>query len=82
MARVAVIGEPLRIYGYGLAGAVLCPAGNESEALVAWRELPGDVAVVVLTPRAAGWLDADLGGRPGMLHVVLPEPGARTEVLR
>ena len=28
MARVAVIGEPLRIYGYGLAGAVLCPVSD------------------------------------------------------
>ena len=28
MARVAVIGEQLRIYGYGLAGAVLCPVAE------------------------------------------------------
>ena len=50
MARHAVLGEPLRIYGYGLAGAVLCPAADQPEAARAWRELPADVAVVVLTP--------------------------------
>ncbi|HEX9033122.1 MAG TPA: hypothetical protein VF834_14880 [Streptosporangiaceae bacterium] len=80
MARVAVIGEPLRIYGYGLAGAVLCPASDRPEALRAWQELPQDVAVVVLTPGAAGWLEADLARRPGVLHVVLPQaPDGRVE---
>lgn len=71
-ARAAVLGEPLRIYGYGLAGAVLCPASDRPQALRAWRELPGDVAVLVLTPNAAGWLAGRLAERPGVLPVVLP----------
>ncbi len=73
MARAAVIGEPLRIGGYALAGALVCPADDLGQATVAWRELPGDVAVVVLTPKAAGWLAGELAGRPGVLPVVLPD---------
>ena len=75
MARVAVIGEPLRIYGYGLAGAVLCPVSDQEQAARAWRDLPGDVAVAVLTPSAAGWLAAEIARRPGVLRVLLPDGG-------
>jgi len=74
--RVAVIGEPLRIYGYGLAGAVLCPVADRAQAALAWRELPGDIAVVVLTANAAQWLADELAASPGVLPVVLPEPAA------
>jgi vacuolar-type H+-ATPase subunit F/Vma7 len=80
MARVAVIGEPLRIYGYRLAGAVLRPAADRAEALAAWRDLPDDIAVAVLTPSAARWLSGEIVGRPGVLHALQPggldEPGA------
>ena len=80
MARVAVIGESLRIYGYGLAGAVLRPVSDQAAAVRAWHELPDDVAVVVLTRSAADWLGGELGARPGtrpgVLPVVMPEPGA------
>ena len=59
MARVAVIGEPLRIHGYGLPGAILCPATDQAQAVLAWRDLPDEVDVAVLTPSAAtfgcGW---------------------------
>jgi vacuolar-type H+-ATPase subunit F/Vma7 len=72
MSRAAVIGEDLRIGGYALAGAVLCPASGETEALRAWRDLPEDVAVVVLTPSAAGWLREELPQRPAVLPVVMP----------
>ncbi len=73
MARVAVLGEPLRIGGYGLAGALLCPARDQPEALRAWRELPGDVAVAVLTPQAASWLGDELADRPDVLTALLPD---------
>src|SRR6266571_8640852 len=73
MARVAVIGEPLRIYGYGLAGAVMFPASDQAEAISAWRDLPDDVAVAVLTPSAARWLASEIARRPGVLPVLLPE---------
>jgi vacuolar-type H+-ATPase subunit F/Vma7 len=73
MARIAVIGDPLRIYGYGLAGALTYPIGDEPEALRVWRELPRDVAVVVITPQVADWLADELADRPDALPVVLPE---------
>ncbi len=73
MARAAVIGEPLRIYGYGLAGALVCPACDQSDAVSAWRDLPDDVAVVIMTQRVAGWLGEEFAGRAELLPVVLPE---------
>ena len=75
MARAAVIGEPLRIYGYGLAGALLFPASDQPGVMRAWQHLPGDVAVVLLTGQAARWLEDELERRPGVLPVVMPEPG-------
>ena len=72
MARVVVIGEPLRVGGLVLAGALACPAAGRDQALAAWRSLPPDVAVVVLTPRAAAWLDGELGQRRDVLPVVMP----------
>lgn len=76
MARVAVIGEPLRVCGYGLAGALTCPVSDQAEAVSAWRELPGDVAVVVLTSSAASWLGDELSSRPDVLHAVVPDASA------
>lgn len=75
MARAAVIGEALRIYGYGLAGALLFPASDQPGAVRAWQDLPDDVAVVLLTGQAAGWLEEEIPRRPGVLPVVMPEPG-------
>ena len=54
MARAAVIGEAVRTAGFALAGAVVLAAENEEEARAAWRSLPADVAVLVLTARAGG----------------------------
>ena len=72
MPRAAAIGEELRVQGYALAGTLVCPAGDEAGVLRAWRELPGDVAVVLLTPRAASWLSGELAARPGLLTAVIP----------
>lgn len=46
----------MRTAGFALAGAVVLAAENQDEARAAWRSLPADVAVLVLTARAAGWL--------------------------
>jgi vacuolar-type H+-ATPase subunit F/Vma7 len=72
MARAAVIGETLRVQGYGLAGAVVCAADDEASVLSAWQALPADVVVVLLTARAAGWLGDELTQRSGLLPVVMP----------
>jgi vacuolar-type H+-ATPase subunit F/Vma7 len=72
MARAAVIGEALRVEGYALAGAAVYAADDEAGVLRAWQALPDDVVVVVLTARAAGWLDDKLAQRSGLLPVVMP----------
>jgi len=72
MSRAAVIGEPARTAGFALAGALVLPAENPDEARAAWSSLPADVAVLVLTPRAAGWLAAAPRVRHDMLLVVMP----------
>jgi hypothetical protein len=76
MARVAVIGEPLRIHRYGPTGATLCPAADAAEAVLAWRDMPDDVEVAVLTPNAARWLASEIARRPGVLPVLLPDGAA------
>lgn len=72
MSRAAVIGEELRVQGYALAGALVCAADDGASARRAWRALPADVAVVVLTATAAGWLDDELTRRPELLTAVMP----------
>ena len=72
MARVAVIGEPLLIHRYGLSGATLCPATDQAEAILAWRTMPDEIEVAVLTPSAARWLAIEIAQRPGVLPVLLP----------
>jgi vacuolar-type H+-ATPase subunit F/Vma7 len=71
MARAAVIGQTLQIQGFALAGAVMCPAEDLDEARAAWRSLPPDVAVVLLTPDAAAWLGGQFRQRRDVLPVVM-----------
>lgn len=73
MARAAVIGEAVRTAGFALAGAVVLAAENEEEARAAWRSLPADVGVLVLTAGAAAWLGQAPQSRRDVLFVVMPE---------
>jgi vacuolar-type H+-ATPase subunit F/Vma7 len=73
MARAAVIGETVRTAGFALAGAVVTTAETPEETLAAWRALPGDIAVLILSPRAASWLSDALSTRRDLLVVVMPE---------
>ncbi len=88
VSRVAVIGEGVRVQGFALAGALVFAAEDPGAARAAWRSLPPDVEVLVLTPGAAAWLRDALGRggtepgregslprRPGVLTVVMPGPG-------
>jgi vacuolar-type H+-ATPase subunit F/Vma7 len=72
MARAAVIGESSRVQGYALAGAAVYPAEDEAGVRVAWRSLPADVEVVIVTAKAAAWLGEELTLRPVPLPVVMP----------
>jgi vacuolar-type H+-ATPase subunit F/Vma7 len=73
MSKAAVIGEVTRTEGFALAGAVVFTAENPDEVHAAWRSLPADVAVLVLTARAAAELGDAIASRPGMLLAVMPE---------
>jgi vacuolar-type H+-ATPase subunit F/Vma7 len=73
MARAAVIGEAVRTAGFALAGAVVLTAESQQEARAAWSGLPADVAVVVLTARAAAWLGEQPEPRRDVLLAVMPE---------
>jgi len=72
MSRAAVIGETVRVQGYALAGAAVYPAEDADQARAAWRSLPPDIAVVVLTVQAATWLGEAPRRRDGVLSVVMP----------
>jgi len=72
MSRAAVIGEATVVQGFALAGAVVCPAESQDEARSAWRSLPPDIVVVVLTARAAAWLGGMLQGRDVLPVVMRP----------
>ncbi len=72
MARAAVIGEAVRTAGFALAGAVVVTAETPEETRAAWRALPADIAVLVLTPRAAGWLGDAPEPRREVPMVVMP----------
>jgi vacuolar-type H+-ATPase subunit F/Vma7 len=72
MAQAAVIGESVRTAGFALAGALVFPAENAIQARAAWALLPADVAIVMLTPRAAAWLGTAPRSRRDVLLVVLP----------
>ncbi|WP_211177034.1 hypothetical protein [Pseudonocardia acidicola] len=66
---IVAIGEPARIAGWALAGVRELPADDAEQARQLWAALDTDVALVILTPRAA----ADLAGEPaspGRLTVV------------
>lgn len=72
MARVAVVGESVRVQGFALAGALVLPAEDQAHVRAVWRSLPAGVAVAVLTPRAAEALGEALTARAAPLTVVMP----------
>jgi vacuolar-type H+-ATPase subunit F/Vma7 len=68
---VAALGERARVVGFGLAGALVRVAESPDAVRAAWSALPGDVAVVVLTPAAAEALGAERA-RGWPVTVVMP----------
>jgi vacuolar-type H+-ATPase subunit F/Vma7 len=72
MGRLAVIGAPTSVLGFGLAGVLVQEADDVAAVRRAWAALPDDVEVVVLTPEAARVLADEPSERPGPLRVVMP----------
>jgi vacuolar-type H+-ATPase subunit F/Vma7 len=69
MGRVAAMGDPTRVRGWALTGASVVPAETSDEARRAWRELPDEVSLVIVTPGIAKAVGEPGNGR---LIVVLP----------
>jgi vacuolar-type H+-ATPase subunit F/Vma7 len=72
MARIAAIGERVRVQGFRLAGALVVDAEEPSAVRAAWDRLPVDVAVVVLTPASAAALDLDHDATNRLTVVMAP----------
>lgn len=70
MGAVAVIGDPVLVRGWELAGVRVC---DGADPLSAWRGLAPDVDVVLLTEEAAAQLAAELAGVTWPLVVVIPQ---------
>ena len=75
VGRVAAIGEPSRVGGLALAGAVVLVADAPEAVRRIWRSLPDGVDLVILTPAAAEALESDPaapGGRRPLTAVMPP----------
>ncbi|HEU5333365.1 MAG TPA: V-type ATP synthase subunit F [Actinocrinis sp.] len=75
MARegsVAALGEAALVQGFALAGARVVCAEDADAARRAWRSLPQDVAVVILTPNAARSVGPDVECSRFPSTVVMP----------
>ena len=69
---VVVLGERARVAGFALAGATVLVAEDADAARRHWRQLGGDVAVVVLTSAAAAAVAGLPPARRELLSVVMP----------
>ena len=58
MSAVAAIGERERVRGFAFAGVHVGAAEDPEAARAAWRALPADVALLILTPAAHAALRA------------------------
>ncbi|MDI3242316.1 V-type ATP synthase subunit F [Arthrobacter sp. AL08] len=69
---IAAIGEPTLLDGFRLAGVSVFSAASAQEIRRAWTELPGNTAIVFLTPRSAQALQLLLADPHSPMTVVLP----------
>ncbi len=73
MGSLVVLGETARVSAFALAGAAVSAADDPEAVHRAWHALPDDVALVVLTERAATALRGE-HARDRVLCVVMPMP--------
>ena len=71
MGTVAVLGEPERVQGYALAGAIVVPAEGPDAVRRAWHRLNEETVLVVLTRSAAESLIEEVRDT-ALLTVVMP----------
>lgn len=53
MTTVAAIGAQAQVRGFALAGVLVLPAEDRDAVRKAWRSLPDNIGLVLLTPQAA-----------------------------
>ncbi|MGW5419408.1 V-type ATP synthase subunit F [Streptomyces sp. NPDC003943] len=71
MGTVAAVGEHMRVRGFALAGVLVFEAERAEDVREAWRSLPDDASLVIVTSAAAGVLGPELA-EGGLLTVVMP----------
>ncbi|MEV6097088.1 hypothetical protein [Nocardia sp. NPDC051981] len=71
MGTVVVLGEASQVSGYCLAGATVLAVEDAEAARKAWASLDSEVAVVLMSTRASGFLAAELADT-SLLTAVMP----------
>lgn len=56
MGKIVVLGEPVAVQGFALAGATVLEAEQAGTVRQAWKTLPRDTSVVILSAAAAAVL--------------------------
>lgn len=69
---VAAIGAEVLVRGLALAGVLVLPAEEPGAVRDAWRRLPAEVGLVLLTPGAAAAL-ADVASHTWPMVAVMPD---------
>lgn len=72
MGRLVVLGEAVRVEGFALAGATVLVADDADAVRRTWASLPSDVAVVLLTAKAAAALAGEAALGEGVLSAAMP----------
>jgi vacuolar-type H+-ATPase subunit F/Vma7 len=72
MSGIAAIGASARVRGFAFAGVSVAAADEPDAARAAWRALPADVALVILTPAAHAAIAGELADAGRRLWVVMP----------
>jgi vacuolar-type H+-ATPase subunit F/Vma7 len=71
-SRIAALGERERLRCFAFAGVHLAAAEDADAVRAAWRALPSDVGLVILTHAARAALSAELSQREERLWAVMP----------
>ena len=71
MNRVAVLGDPAVVRGWGLAGLLVVGASGAEQVRTRWRGLPPEVRLVILTAEAAEALRTEVAAS-GRMVAILP----------
>lgn len=71
--RIAALGERERLRGFAFAGVQVAVAEDAPAVRAAWRALPDDVGLVILTAAAHAALAEELAEREERLWAAMPQ---------